>query len=157
MGRIAVAAGRVKLGVQLLSAAERAQRDTGTQWTPFVRGDFEQAVESARAALGEDEFSGVWATGQLLTPDQADVAVDAARPAPTAHYELTARELEVLKLVAEGLSDAEVSVRLVVSRRTVHSHLRSIYRKLGVNSRSAATRYLVEHGLATQNDRPGSS
>jgi predicted ATPase/DNA-binding CsgD family transcriptional regulator len=150
MGRIAVAAGRVKRGVQLLSAAERAQRDTGTQWTPFVRGDYEQAVESARAVLGEDEFIGAWASGQLLTPDQAAVAADAARPASTAHNELTARELEVLNLVAEGLSDAEVSERLVVSRRTVHSHLRSIYRKLGVNSRTAATRYVVERGLTTQ-------
>jgi ATP/maltotriose-dependent transcriptional regulator MalT len=149
MGRIAVAAGRVKRGVQLLSAAERAQRDTGTQWTPFVRGDYKQAVESARAALGEDEFAGAWASGQLLTPDQAAVAADAAGPAPTGHKELTARELEVLKLVAEGLSDAEVSQRLVVSRRTVHSHLRSIYRKLGVNSRTAATRYAVEGELTS--------
>jgi predicted ATPase/DNA-binding CsgD family transcriptional regulator len=149
MGRIAVAVGRVKLGVQLLSAAEHAQRDTGTQWTPFVRGDYEKAVESARAALGEDEFTRVWATGQLLTADQAAVAAVVARSAPTAHDELTARELEVLKLVAEGLSDAEVAERLIVSRRTVHSHLRSIYRKLGVNSRSAATRYVVERELTT--------
>jgi DNA-binding NarL/FixJ family response regulator len=69
----------------------------------------------------------------------------------TTHDGLTTRELEVLKLVAEGLSDAEVSDRLVVSRRTVHSHLRSIYRKLGVNSRGAATRYVVERELASQN------
>lgn len=151
MGRVAVAGHRVKLGVRLLSAAERAQRDTGTQWTPFVRRDHEQAVDSARATLGEQEFAHLWATGQLLTPDQAARAADTERLAPTTRDDLTARELEVLKLVAEGLSDAEVSDRLVVSRRTVHSHLRSIYRKLGVNSRSAATRYVVEHELATQN------
>ena len=67
-------------------------------------------------------------------------------PPPTLD-ELTAREVEVLRLVAEGLGDAEVARRLVVSPRTVHSHLRSIYRKLGVSSRSAATRYAVEHEL----------
>ena len=66
---------------------------------------------------------------------------------PPALDELTAREVEVLQLVAEGLGDAEVARRLVVSPRTVHSHLRSIYRKLGVSSRSAATRYAVEHEL----------
>ena len=60
---------------------------------------------------------------------------------------LTAREVEVLRLVAEGLTDAEVADRLVVSRRTVHAHLRSIYRKLDVRSRSAATRYALERGL----------
>jgi len=58
------------------------------------------------------------------------------------------REIEVLGLVAEGLTDAQVAERLVVSLRTVHAHLRSIYRKLDVRSRSAATRYAVEHGLA---------
>jgi predicted ATPase/DNA-binding CsgD family transcriptional regulator len=150
MGRVAVTAGRVELGVQLLSAAERAQRDTGTQWTPFVRRDHEQAVGSARAQLGEDVFAELWASGQLLSPDQAARASETARPSATTHEALTQRELEVLKLVAEGLSDADVSDRLVVSRRTVHSHLRAIYRKLGVNSRSAATRYVLEHELATQ-------
>ena len=62
--------------------------------------------------------------------------------------DLTARELEVLALVADGLTDAEVAERLVVSIRTVHAHLRSIYRKIDVRSRSAATRYALEHGLA---------
>ena len=47
-----------------------------------------------------------------------------------------------------GETDAQVAERLVLSLRTVHSHLRSIYRKLDVRSRSAATRYAVEHGLA---------
>jgi len=61
---------------------------------------------------------------------------------------LTRREVEVLRLVAYGMSDALIAERLVVSLRTVHSHLRSIYRKLGVASRSAATRWAVEHHLA---------
>jgi len=65
----------------------------------------------ARAALGEDEFAGAWASGQLLSPEQAVVAADAAGRGRSALSELTARELEVLKLVAEGLSDAEVSER----------------------------------------------
>ncbi len=51
---------------------------------------------------------------------------------------LTAREIEVLRLVADGLSNAEIAERLVLSERTVHAHLRSIFDKLGVNSRTAA-------------------
>ena len=54
---------------------------------------------------------------------------------------------EVLALVAEGLTDAQVAERLVVSIRTVHAHLRSIYRKIDVRTRSAATRYALEHGV----------
>ena len=82
------------------------------------------------------------ATVELVAPARKDVGSDAAE-------DLTARELEVLALVAQGLTDAEVAERLVVSIRTVHAHLRSIYRKLDVRSRSAATRYALEHGLAS--------
>ncbi|MDQ6671504.1 MAG: AAA family ATPase [Chloroflexota bacterium] len=60
---------------------------------------------------------------------------------------LSERELEVLRLVAEALTDAQVADRLSLSPRTVGQHLRSIYNKLGVNSRAAATRFAVENGL----------
>jgi DNA-binding CsgD family transcriptional regulator len=53
----------------------------------------------------------------------------------------------VLKLVASGLTNAQVAERLFISPRTVNAHLNSIYGKLGVSSRSAATRLAVEHGL----------
>ena len=54
----------------------------------------------------------------------------------------------MLGLVATGLTDARVAEELVVSPRTVHSHLHSIYRKLGVGSRTAATRYAIERNLS---------
>jgi DNA-binding CsgD family transcriptional regulator len=60
---------------------------------------------------------------------------------------LSARELEVLRLVAEGLSDAEIAARLYLSRRTVNSHLTSIYGKLGVASRTQALRAAAELGV----------
>lgn len=60
---------------------------------------------------------------------------------------LTAREVEVLQLVAQGLTDGEVAERLYLSRRTIGSHLRSIYNKLGVDSRTAAAVFAAEHGL----------
>ena len=60
---------------------------------------------------------------------------------------LTAREVDVLRLVAEGLTDAKVAEKLVLSPRTVSTHLRSIYNKLGINSRSAATRFAFENRL----------
>jgi len=60
---------------------------------------------------------------------------------------LTAREVDVLRLVALGLSDAEVAERLVLSVRTVNAHLRSVYRKLNVRSRDAAGRFARENRL----------
>jgi DNA-binding NarL/FixJ family response regulator len=50
--------------------------------------------------------------------------------------------------MAQGLTDAQVAERLVISPRTVLSHLNSIYSKLGISSRSAATKYAIEHDLA---------
>ena len=60
---------------------------------------------------------------------------------------LTVREVEILRLVAEGQTDAQIADHLVISPRTVNAHLTSIYRKIQVSSRSAATRYAIEHHL----------
>jgi DNA-binding NarL/FixJ family response regulator len=60
---------------------------------------------------------------------------------------LTAREMEVLRLVAQGRSNAEIAEQLVISLLTVKAHMRSLYNKLGISSRSAATRYAIEHHL----------
>jgi DNA-binding NarL/FixJ family response regulator len=68
-------------------------------------------------------------------------------PSPSETLDLTEREVEVLRLVAQGLSDAQVAEALVISPRTVNAHLRSIYSKLGITSRHAATLFALEHQL----------
>ena len=60
---------------------------------------------------------------------------------------LTSRQAGVLRLVAQGLSDAQVAQQLALSERTVHAHLRNIYAKLGVKGRTGATRFAVEQRL----------
>jgi len=60
---------------------------------------------------------------------------------------LTSREVEILRLVTSGRTNRQLAEELGVSTRTIDAHLRSIYAKLGVKSRSAATRYAVEHEL----------
>jgi DNA-binding NarL/FixJ family response regulator len=67
---------------------------------------------------------------------------------PLSSEGLTTREVEVLRLLARGLTNAQIAEELVVSLLTVKAHLRSIYSKLGVTSRSAATRYVLEHHLS---------
>ncbi|HET9659130.1 MAG TPA: AAA family ATPase [Thermomicrobiales bacterium] len=86
----------------------------------------------------------------LTVPRQQLAAVDARLAAPhsTSASGLTPRELEVLKLVSLGMTDAAIGDALFISSRTASQHLRSIFGKLGVSTRAAATRYAVEHGLA---------
>ena len=61
--------------------------------------------------------------------------------------QLTNREIEVLRLIAQGLTYVQIAEQLVVSPRTVDAHLRAIYGKLGVNSRHAAARMAIDQQL----------
>jgi len=79
---------------------------------------------------------------QLILPELPPLARRVAYPGG-----LTAREVEVLRFVAKGLTDAQIADHLVISPRTVNNHLTSIYRKIRVSSRVAATRYALEHHL----------
>jgi serine/threonine protein kinase/tetratricopeptide (TPR) repeat protein/DNA-binding CsgD family transcriptional regulator len=80
-------------------------------------------------------------------PAEGEDAASKKPVTPTYPAGLTAREVEVLRLVAQGLTDAQIAQQLVVTRRTINWHLTSIYSKIGVSSRSAATRYALEHQL----------
>ncbi len=89
------------------------------------------------------------APDELETPERVTLAssspnIDQPPPGPGDANDLTPRELQVLRLVAQGLTDAQIAEELVISRRTVNAHLTSIYRKINVSSRSAATRYAID-------------
>ena len=88
----------------------------------------------------------------LTTQGQAALrespSVPLARTSSLCPDGLTPREVEVLRQLARGLSNAQIAEALVVSLLTVKAHLRSIYSKLGVTSRSAATRYALDHHLS---------
>jgi DNA-binding NarL/FixJ family response regulator len=87
---------------------------------------------------------------EQVTAAIAETAGDVAGPLPG---NLTARQAEVLRLLADGLSNKEIAARLYLSQGTVERHLNTIYRKLGLGGRVDATRYAVEHGLAQRPNR----
>ncbi len=160
LGRVFAAQGEPVWAARLWGAAEKLQEGNDISLPAAL---YVQAVQTARTQLGEQAFDAAWAEGRTMTLEQVltesgRVALPATAPSeqpattiaktlPTYPAGLTAREVEVLRLVAQGLTDAQVAEQLVVSPRTVSTHLTSIYNKLGVNSRSAATRFAVEHHL----------
>ncbi len=127
----------------LLGAGDSWRELHGLHRIPTVQPAYDRDVARARRQLGPDAFAAAYREGRRLSPEDAQTELRRAvadlvsglneRPAS-----LTFREVEVLDLVADGLSNAEIAVRLVVSPRTVHAHLRSIFGKLGVTTRTAA-------------------
>ena len=98
-----------------------------------------------RSRLGEDFKEEHWAGRQSPLDElleQLEVESE-----PISPQGLTPREREVLQAAATGASNKEVAEMLVISPQTVMVHLRSIYRKLNVTSRTAASRWAVENGL----------
>ncbi|MBN2149409.1 MAG: response regulator transcription factor [Anaerolineales bacterium] len=88
---------------------------------------------------------------RALHPSPIPPAAAASQPTPvgTGRGErLTAREIEVLALLAQGLDNSAIASRLVVTMRTVQNHVSNIYGKLGVASRTEAALYAIQHGLA---------
>jgi predicted ATPase/DNA-binding CsgD family transcriptional regulator len=154
-----VARGQLAWAVRLWSTAETVRDRIGVPMQPGMRAAYTRKVTATRAQLGEQAFAAAWAAGRTMTPEQASVVpyqASLSEPAPEAPHapqppaptDLTAREREVLRLLARGLSNAQIAEELVVSLLTVKAHLRSIYSKVGVTSRSAATRYALEHHLS---------
>ena len=152
----------VLTGLARLAPSEAVQRQVGLTLAPALRAKNERALATTQAELGQEAFAAAWSAGESLPLEQAvaeahTVATDAAPrtepedPTPSAEALgtlLSPREQEVLGLVAEGLTNAQIAKRLFLSPRTVNAHLTSIYHKLEVRSRSAAVRIAVEHGLA---------
>jgi DNA-binding NarL/FixJ family response regulator len=144
----------------LFGAAAALSKRLGHALELTNRTLYERDVAATRAMLGADAFDAAYAAGHALPLDQAMAEALAvvhtaygmlsAQPAPAKPIdpaELTAREVEVLRLVACGLTNPHIAAHLFISPRTVHAHLRAIYSKLEVTTRSAATRFAVEHGL----------
>ncbi len=119
----------------------------------FIAGEVndKKLWASCKIGLAEtpEQVQAIWRQRQALVVRQLEKGTPTRIITKPRLYPdgLTAREIEVLRLVAQGLTDAEVAENLIISCRTVHAHLSSIYSKLSISSRSAATRYAFEHTL----------
>ncbi len=156
LAAVVTAQGEAVWGARLWGAAETLRDMVGSPRPPVFRADYERSVAAARTQLGEKAFTAAWAEGRTMTPQQVFIARGPARIAtstppvqsPTTYPNgLTAREVEVLRLVVQGMTNRQVADQLVISPRYVNWLLTSIYSKLDVSSRSAATRCAIEQHL----------
>jgi DNA-binding CsgD family transcriptional regulator len=145
--------------------SERAARLLGAAWS--VAGALgvrylahhvhaERVLAATQSRLDHQAFAASWNEGQLLSLEQAVaearalLVVHASAPSPerlTLPRELSARELDVLRLLVAGHPDREIAAALRISPRTVQTHVAGLFAKFGVNSRVEVTAMAVRHGL----------
>jgi predicted ATPase/DNA-binding CsgD family transcriptional regulator len=152
LAALATEIARPDLAARLLGAAAAWRRAIGITRFRYNQADYEQSYALARRELSSADWMRQFERGERLTIEETQLDAEKiildltewCRSSLDAR--LTKREVEVLQLLAEGLSNPEIAARLVLSRRTVDAHLRSIFDKLGVSTRTAAA--LRAHELA---------
>jgi DNA-binding NarL/FixJ family response regulator len=158
LGRVRLAAGRLALAEGDHDEARRASEDAIDRLTsaPYDAAVARLSLARALLALGRtesaasvagaarDAFAALGAVRELRA---AEALIAGEAPAAAGLGELSGRELEILRLVAQGLGDAEIAERLVLSPHTVHRHVANVRTKLRLPSRSAAVAYAARAGL----------
>lgn len=136
---------RDRLGVKFLGAADSLLDSIQVKLESSDRDDYTQICDSLKSRLG-DSFAAIHWEGQQSPLDELLQLLDSRQTLADLEG-LTSREIEVLKVAATGASNKEIAEILVISPQTVMVHLRSVYRKINVTSRTAASRWAVENGL----------
>ena len=160
---IAAAQGHSLLAVQIYAAADRLLEDLGYSRDHAYRAESERQLATTRSRMGEPQFSAAWESGRVLSLDQVIEQVRGFGPLEqkagsqtfgvqggkdqTLLVPLNEREIEILRLIAEGLSNNEIAERLVIALSTVKWHINNLFGKLGVHSRTQAVAQAKELGL----------
>lgn len=148
---VALALNRLDSAARLFGADQTWGEAYGTNSLLNPRQDLDEPRVSAASRQSLD-WEWQYEVGRHLTSEQAmaaaeDVAAELLTLCLAPDHRRTEREIQILSLVAEGLNDSDVAARLVLSPRTVQTHLRSVFAKLGVKNRSAAVHAAAQLGL----------
>jgi predicted ATPase/DNA-binding CsgD family transcriptional regulator len=154
LAELASAYGQSSAAASLLGSVDTLVQEAGALLSP-AGFDYDRATTAARAALGAERFAELHAKGQQLSLAEA-VAIAATISVPVSATDrvLTAREIEVLRLIAAGRTDRQIADALFVSSRTVNAHVAHIFTKLDVHTRRDALIRGRELGLLTGDAKP---
>jgi predicted ATPase/DNA-binding CsgD family transcriptional regulator len=151
---VALRQGHLTRAARLLAATEAARESLGTGRIAHAI-HAERIVTEVRAQLGEPRVWAAWEEGRSLALADAigeANTISEGQPAGTVTVHdgrpgLTAREMDVLRLLVEGKSDREIGEALFIGTRTVQTHVANLFAKLGVNARAEAAAVAVRRGL----------
>jgi predicted ATPase/class 3 adenylate cyclase/DNA-binding CsgD family transcriptional regulator len=134
---------------RLFGAAQAMRQRIGVVRFKIDEADYLHVVEDVRTALGDSDFEAAWDQGAALSTEEALAYAQRGRgerKRPASGWEsLTPAERDVVRLVSEGLGNADVATRLFVSPRTVQTHLTHVYAKLGLASRVQLVQEAARH------------
>ncbi|QLL08493.1 helix-turn-helix transcriptional regulator [Mycobacterium vicinigordonae] len=149
LARLAVDQENQSVAARLFGAAEAQRQRTGAVRFKVYDAVYESSVTALRTAMDEDQLLCAWADGAALSTEEAIAYPQRRRGerkrAASGWASLTRAELDVVRLVGEGLSNKDIAERLFVSPRTVQTHLTHVYTKLGNNSRVQLAQEAARH------------
>jgi DNA-binding CsgD family transcriptional regulator len=141
--------GRCREAARLFGGAHAIRQRTGAVRFKVWDAGYEDSVATLRNAMGQDDFDAGWAEGDALSTEEAIAYAQRGRgqrKRPTTGWaSLTPTELDVLRLVGEGLANNDIATRLFISPRTVQTHLTHVYTKLGLSSRVHLVQEAARH------------
>jgi predicted ATPase/class 3 adenylate cyclase/DNA-binding CsgD family transcriptional regulator len=143
-------AGNREQAARLFGAADAVRRRTSMVRFKVYDDGYQASVTALRNTMGENEFDAASAEGAALSTEEAIAYAQRGRGerkrASSGWSSLTRAELDVVKLISEGLGNKDIAARLFISPRTVQAHLTHIYTKLGLTSRVQLAQEAARHG-----------
>jgi DNA-binding CsgD family transcriptional regulator len=150
LASLATESGSHHEAARLFGAAQAMRQRTGEVRFRVYQDGYEATVARLRKAMGENDFETAGAEGAAMSTDDtiayAQRGRGERRRTTTGWGALTPTELDVVRLVREGLSNKDIGSRLFISPRTVQTHLTHVYTKLGVSSRMQLAQEAARHG-----------